>query len=160
MANSGKPMQRRLKDPSFLVSPIFQAADELMLTYHPQIIERYFRKPNPLSRLKGRRADWTEASILYFGGAGKEIRIMPPQFYEQGCRDLGLTPDKMGEVFPSTGYFGIWHALQTHSQEDWRIEICGFSWEGWKRHTWADERRWVTNQVDAGRIFLIDQTPD
>lgn len=157
MANSGKPQQRRLDDPAFTQSPIFLAAKELMFTYHPEIIERYFRKPNPLSWLKGRRADWTRTGIRKFGGAGKEIRIMPPQFYLRGCKELGVPADKMHEIFPSTGYFGIWHALETMAAKEWRIEICGFTWAGWRRHAWADERTWVERRVADERVFLLDQ---
>lgn len=156
MANSGKPQQRRLEDPAFTTSPIFQAAKELMFTYHPNIVDRYFRKPNPLSWLKGRRADWTLTGIRKFGAADKEIRIMPPQFYLRGCAELGVPADKMHEVFPSTGYFGIWHALETMPSEAWHIEVCGFTWEGWRRHAWADERKWVGERVEEGRIVLID----
>lgn len=157
MANSGKPMQRRLEDPKLITSPIFQAAKELMFAYHPEIIARYFRRPNILSRLKGRRTDWTLPAIEKFGGAGKEIRIMPPQFYMEGCRILGVPADKMHEVFPSTGFFGIWHALEHHSAQEWRLEVCGFTWQGWQRHAWADERRWIGEKVEQGRIVLIDE---
>jgi hypothetical protein len=157
MANSGKPMQRRLNDGALINSPIFRAAKELMFAYHPQIIKRYFRHPNLMARLKGRRADWTVPAIEKFGGAGKEIRIMPPQFYERGCRELGVPVEKMHEVFPSTGYFGIWHALEHYAAEEWRIEVCGFTWQGWQRHAWIDERRWVAEKVDQGRIALIDE---
>lgn len=156
MANSGKPMQRRLDDPDLIASPIFRAAGEIMFAYHPRIIARYFRKPTFLSRLKGRRTDWTLPAIEKFGMAGKEIRIMPPQFYEAGCRELGIPAGNMTEVFPSTGFFGIWHALAHHPAERWRIEVCGFSWQGWQRHAWADERGWVAEKVDQGRIVLID----
>lgn len=157
MANSGKPMQRRLNDPKLISSPIFQNAREVMLAYHPQIIARYFRNPNLLARLGGRRADWTVPSIEKFGGAGKEIRIMPPQFYEAGCQELGVPTDKMREVFPSTGFFGIWRALREFPADTWRIEVCGFSWSGWRRHAWGDERAWVAARVAEGRIVLIDE---
>lgn len=157
MSNSGKPMQRRLNDPHLIASPIFRAARELMFAYHPRIVARYFRKPPITAWFKGRRADWTLPAIEKFGGAGKEIRIMPPQFYERGCRELGLPAEKMREVFPSTGYFGIWHALEHHSPDEWRIEVCGFSWQGWQRHAWADERRWVADKVERGLLALIDE---
>jgi hypothetical protein len=154
--NSGKPMQRRLLDPAYIASPIVRAAKEVVFTYHPEIIRRYLVKPNILSRLKGRRADWTMQAIDLLGGAGKEIRILPPAFYEAGCAELGLTEAHMRTVFPSTGYFGIRYALERFQPEDWAIEMCGFSWEGWKRHAWADERGWVERHVAAGRIALVD----
>lgn len=62
----------------------------------------------------------------------------------------------MGEIFPSTGYFGIWHALENHPADAWSIEICGFTWQGWQRHAWADERRWIADKVAQGRVILID----
>lgn len=157
MANSGNPMQRRLNDPGFTASPIFRAAGEVIFAYHPLVIARYFRKPRPLSRLKGRRADWTLPSLRKLGAAGKAIRIMPPQFYEEGCRALGLPAERMREVFPSTGFFGIWLALDTHPAAEWRIELCGFTWQGWQRHAWADERRWIADHLARGRIVLIDE---
>lgn len=156
MANSGKPMQRRINDATLIASPIFQAAGELMFAYHPQIIARYFPRPNMLSRLKGRRTDWTLPALQKFGAAGKEIRIMPMQFYERGCRELGLPAAMMHKVFPSTGYFGIWHALEHYPAETWRIEVCGFTWQGWQRHAWADERKWVAEKVEQGRIVLVE----
>ncbi|WP_245445024.1 glycosyltransferase family 29 protein [Pseudaminobacter soli (ex Li et al. 2025)] len=160
MANSGNPMQRRLGDVGLLTSPIFRAAKEIIFPYHPLIIERYFEKLRLSSRLKGKRRDWTLPSIMTFGGADKEVRIMPPQFYERGCRALGLPADKMRVLFPSTGYFGIWHALERHPAKEWRVEVCGFTWQGWKSHAWADERRWIAERVQEGRIILIDEGAD
>lgn len=155
MANSAKQMQQLIDRPDFLASPIFVAAREIVFPYHPDIVARYFPRPNFLSRLKGRRADWTWPALLKLGAAGKEIRIMPPRFYEDGCRALGLPREKMDRIFPSTGFFGIWHALETLGP-DWRIEICGFTWQGWRKHAWADERKFVTEQVERGRIVLLD----
>ncbi|AAL52782.1 hypothetical protein BMEI1601 [Brucella melitensis bv. 1 str. 16M] len=84
--------------------------------------------------LKGRRADWTTKAIEVLGAQGKEIRIMPPQFYLGVCEELGITADKMAELFPSTGFFGIWYMLRNFPQSQWNIRICGFSWQGWKHH--------------------------
>lgn len=156
LATSSKPMQRRLEDPAFVQGQTFRAAKEVMLAYHPGIIRDYHPKPNILSRLKGRRSDWTMRTIDIVGAAGKEIRIMPPQFYIDGCVELGIPEPKMREVFPSTGYFGIRYILETFAREEWDVKLCGFSWEGWKRHAWADERRWVEDKVASGRVSLLD----
>ncbi|HHV68104.1 MAG TPA: hypothetical protein GXX48_10745, partial [Ochrobactrum intermedium] len=142
LATSSKPMQRRLRDPGFVQTPTFKAAKEVMLAYHPSIIRKYHPRPNFLSRLKGRRGDWTMQTIEVVGSAGKEIRIMPPQFYLAGCKELGVTEENISKVFPSTGFFGIWYMLEKCPQESWDVKICGFTWEGWKRHTWGDERSW------------------
>lgn len=155
LATSSKPMQRRLRDTGFVQTPTFKAAKEVMLAYHPSIIRKYHPRPNFLSRLKGRRGDWTMQTVEVVGSAGKEIRIMPPQFYLAGCKELGVTEENISKVFPSTGFFGIWYMLEKCPQESWDVKICGFTWEGWKRHTWGDERSWVEQKVESGRISLI-----
>ncbi|MBA8837367.1 hypothetical protein [Ochrobactrum sp. RH2CCR150] len=156
LATSSKPMQRRLRDPGFVQTPTFKAAKEVMLAYHPSIMRLYHPKPNILSRLKGRRSDWTVETIEVVGGAGKEIRLMPPQFYIDGCKELGVDEENLSKVFPSTGFFGIWHMLGKCPAENWDVKLCGFTWEGWKRHTWGDERSWVERQVATGRISIIE----
>lgn len=156
LATSSKPMQRRLNDPDFYASPTFRAAGAVMLVYHPIILRTYHPKPNILSWLKGRRADWTQQTIERVGGAGKEIRIMPPQFYQDGCATLGLSEAEMHRVFPSTGFFGVYHCLDRFQAEEWDVKLCGFSWEGWKRHSWDGERRFVADHVESGRLTLIE----
>ena len=148
-------MQRRLRDPDFLQTPTFKAAKEVMLAYHPSIIRKYHPRPNFLSRLKGRRSDWTMQTIEIIGSAGKEIRIMPPQFYLAGCKELGIAEENLSKTFPSTGFFGIFYMLGKCPHESWNVKICGFTWEGWKRHAWGDERSWVEQKVKSGRISLI-----
>lgn len=155
LCNAGKPMQRRLEDSNFLTSAIMKDAGQVILAYHPIIIDRYFPKPNALSRLKGRREDWTFATIMALGAIGKTSIVFPASFYMEGCRDLGLPQDKMGTVFPSTGYFGIFHILRHFSPAEWTISLCGFSWAGWKRHAWADEREWVEDKVRQGLLEVI-----
>ncbi|MBA8880087.1 hypothetical protein [Phyllobacterium myrsinacearum] len=156
MCNAGKPMQRRLADPSFIASPIVRAASQIVLAYHPFIIERYFPKPNILSRIKGRRSDWTMATIRALGGVGKTNIVLPEQFYLDGCRELGLPDSKMAEVFPSTGFFGIYYILNHPDYAGWDISVCGFSWQGWKRHAWANEQEWVKDKVDRKLLSVID----
>lgn len=155
LCNAGKPMQRRLEDSNFLTSAIMKDAGQVILAYHPIIIDRYFPKPNALSRLKGRREDWTFATIMALGAIGKTSTVFPASFYMEGCRELGLPQDKMGIVFPSTGYFGIFHILRHFSPAEWTISLCGFSWAGWKRHAWADEREWVEDKVRRGLLEVI-----
>ena len=154
ISNAGKPMQRRLATPSYAQSPIVQAASRVFLVNHPDIIRKYHRKPNVLSRLKGRRADWTLASIEMFGRAGKEVVILPPDFYDGGCQELEIPVAQRSSVFPSTGYFGIRYLLRAFDMDEWRVDLCGFTWEGWRRHAWGDERRWVENLVEQGVLTV------
>ncbi|WP_313958393.1 hypothetical protein [Chelativorans salis] len=154
VANSGKPMQRRLNDPNYPTSPIVRAADMVFFLYHPTIIRNYFIQPNFLSRLKGRRGDWTQDALAMFGEAGKTVAILPPTYYEEGCAELGLTSAMLTSVFPSSGYFGIRYALERLPAEEWDVEIAGFSWQGWKRHAWGDEQAWVKQKVGERSIRI------
>ena len=155
LATSSKTLQRRLTDPAFLQSPAFLSVKDIMLVYHPSIIRRYHPKPRLLSRLKGRRSDWTMQTIEVLGAAGKSLRIMPPQFYTEGCAELGIGEAAMRRLFPSTGFFGIRHILSNFPAEQWDIKLCGFSWEGWKRHAWDAEKNWVADRIASSRIAMI-----
>jgi hypothetical protein len=157
--NTGKPMQRRLKNDAYWTSPIVAAAHTVFFVYHPTIIRAYAVKPNVLSRLKGRRADWTGEALARFGAIGKFVTVVPPPYYELASAEIGVSRDKLASVFPSTGYFGIRYALETFGANEWDVEICGFSWQGWKRHAWGDERSWVERKSceRAMRVWLHDE---
>jgi hypothetical protein len=156
VCNTGKPMKRRLDDPNYPKSPIVQAAELVVLASHPTAVEKYAPKLSLLARLKGRRAEWTWACINMFGNAGKMVAVMPVSDYEAGCRELGLEPSELLKVrtFPSTGYFGIRYALQQCPADEWDVEIAGFSWQGWQRHAWADERSWLERKVEERNIRI------
>lgn len=155
LAASSKILYRRLVDPGFFDNAALKAAKVLMLAYHPEIIRQYHPRTNIFQRLRGRRADWTMQAIELLGHAGKEIRIMPPQTYMEGCVELGIAGPQMRKVFPSTGFLGIGYALAHFPVSEWDIKLCGFSWEGWKRHDWRAEHGWVEDKVTEGRISLI-----
>lgn len=148
VVNSGKSMQARLEDPGFLTSPFFAVAKEIVLPYDPEVIRKYHPKPNPISYLAGRRADWTEKTVRQFETAGKEVHMLSADFYEESCDDLGIGKADRSKVFPSTGFLGIRYAMAHYPKPNWTIEIAGFAWTGWKRHDWAAERRWVNERLN------------
>jgi hypothetical protein len=141
--NSGKSMQRRVSDPSYLASPRVVEARRIILPYHPSIIARYHPKPNLLSRAKGRKADWTAEAIAMFEAAGKAITVLPAEFYEDCCQELGISAGERTTLFPSTGLIGIRYVLHELAALPGAISLYGFSWQGWKRHAWDRERAWV-----------------
>jgi len=155
LAASSKGLHRRMADPAFLENAALKSAKVLMLAYHPEVIRQYHPRPNIFQRLGGRRADWTMQTIELMGHAGKEIRIMPPQFYADGCSKLGIAGPRMHKVFPSTGFLGICYVLANFSASDWDIKLCGFGWQGWKRHDWQNERAWVESKIAGGHIDMM-----
>ncbi|MEQ1950021.1 glycosyltransferase family 29 protein [Mesorhizobium yinganensis] len=156
VCNTGKPMKRRLDNPDYPTSPIVQAAGLVILAFHPISIEKYAPKVSLWAQMKGRRTEWTWASINLFGGAGKMVAILPVTDYEAGCRELGLEPSTLVErrTYPSTGYFGIRYALEQCPADQWDVEIAGFSWQGWQKHAWADERSWLERKVAERNIHV------
>ncbi|MCT8998435.1 hypothetical protein [Chelativorans intermedius] len=119
----------------------------MILPYHPSVITRYHPKPDPLSRLKGRRADWTGRAVEVFGRAGKEVAILPPRFYEECCEELGIGAEERRRTFPSTGFLAIAYAMDKFRRTEWAISLFGFGWRGWKRTDWEMERKWVERRI-------------
>ncbi|MGN6467398.1 MAG: glycosyltransferase family 29 protein [Rhizobiaceae bacterium] len=148
--NSGNSMQARLDGRGYTDSVVFRTARKIILPYHPAIIARYHPKPNILSRLKGRRADWTAKAIAVFGREGKEVTVLPPQFYEDCCDELGIGAESRRRLFPSTGFIGVRYALAKLPADCAAIRLYGFGWEGWKRHAWDAERDWITRHLPPG----------
>jgi hypothetical protein len=111
------------------------------------MVARYHPKPSVLSRLMGRRADWTVPALQHFGKAGKEVSVLPPQFYEDCCEELGIGVKERRRRFPSTGFIGIRYAMVNFPADHSAIRLYGFGWEGWKRHAWDAEREWVKQRL-------------
>jgi hypothetical protein len=156
VCNTGKPMKRRLDNPDYPTSPIVQATEMVIFASHPIVVAKYSKKQSLWARLKGRRSDWTWASLNMFGAAGKMVAILPVSEYEAGCRELGLEASTLVErgVYPSTGFFGVRYALEQCPKEEWDVEIAGFSWQGWQRHAWVDERSWLERKAAERSIYV------
>lgn len=154
LVNSGKSMQARLTNTRYLDSKLFQEAKEIILPYHPSVIARYHRRPNPLSWLKGRRADWTWRTIEALGQRGKPVTVLPASFYEQSCEELDIARTQMQKLFPSTGFLGIRYALKRFAAPEWRLELRGFGWTGWKQHDWEREKNWVRQKSEEGAVVI------
>lgn len=152
---SGGTTQRPLSTPSFLSSVAFKAAEKVVLAYHPDSVRKPRGRLRPLLPRTGRAGDWVKRTIELVGAAGKEIRIMPRQFYIDGYSELGVTECRMHQASTSADFFGIRYALSTLPACEWEVKLCGFSWEGVERHSWLDERRWVKDKIASGRISML-----
>lgn len=152
LMNSGKTMQARLANPAYWQSPLVQNAKKIVLPYHPSIIQELHPKPNLLSRLKGRKADWTAETLQKIKACGKSAKVLPAEFYFETCRVLGIKEANLKSVFPSSGLLAIRYAIEEFKPHRSTIEFCGFSWEGWKRHAWTSEQDWITGQITTGNV--------
>jgi hypothetical protein len=152
LMNSGKSMQERLASPAYWQSTLVRNAREIILPYHPSIIKEFHPRPNLLSRLKGRKADWTAETLQKIEALGKTAKVLPAEFYFETCRILGIARTHLKSVFPSSGLLAIRYAIEEFKSDTWTIEFCGFSWEGWKRHAWGSEQEWVAEQIAQGKV--------
>ncbi|MBB6483851.1 hypothetical protein [Rhizobium lusitanum] len=151
----GGTTQRGSAALSFLESTAFKAAEKIVLACHPESVRKPRRRLRSLSPRERRAGDWVKRTIELVGTAGKEVRIMPPQFYIDGYAELGVTGCRMHQASVSAGFFGIRYALSTLPACEWEVKLCGFSWEGATRHSWPDERRWVSDKIASGRISML-----
>lgn len=154
-ATSSKQAWMSLNDQKFLNSKAVTEAQEILFAIHPLIIKKYHPQPNIISYCFGKRADATYEAINVFGEHGKAVRILPPEFYLKAASIVGIQGDSLKNTFPSTGFLSIWQHLHD-DLENYTIKICGFGWKGWKRHPWAQEKQWVSEQIAAGRIEKLD----
>ena len=146
-------MRRWLSSESYLLIPYVASAREIILPYAPSIIEKYHPQPDLVRRLTGRRLDWTREAVSMFARANKLVSVLPDATYYRCCEELQIDERSRKLFFPSTGFIAIQHCLQTYPS--WRLEICGFTWEGWKRHNWQAEKGWVEAAARRGQMYLL-----
>lgn len=157
LCNSGKPMQSKLNNLAYLNSPFLKAVCNITFVYHPAIMRHYFKKPFFTARLlRKRKVDWTMEGIDVLGQLGKMVTIMPSQFYLAACNDIAIRDDDLYKKFPSTGYLALWMAIHDRSFQGWDVKLCGFGFEGWKRHQWDYEKEWVSARIQEGLLSFFE----
>ena len=153
--SSGQAMQRWVSSENYLSIPYVASAREIILPFAPSIIEKYHPQPGLVRRLKGRRSDWTREAVSMFAQANKLVSVLPDAMYYRCCEELQIDEQSRKIFFPSTGFIAIQHCLQTYPSSSWRLEICGFTWEGWKRHNWQAEKGWVEAAARRGQMNVL-----
>lgn len=153
LACSTKQVGSYLSQGDYRRHPAFAAADEIVSTYHPTVIANYMPRPSLLSRLKGRRADWTPACRAACAEMGKPLHILPRQLYLSACDRLEIAAEGR-QFFPSSGFLAVlWLAGQTGA-EPRHLHLFGFGFQGWKQHLWQAERDQVRALQAEGRLTL------
>ena len=148
---SSKQIGEFLSRGQFRSNIAFQQATRLVLPYHPDIIKKYMRPPSILSRLKGRRADWSQDCVRIADQAGKSTEILSVELYLTACKRLGIS-SAAKEFFPSSGCLAILRELQNPQHLASELHVFGFGFVGWKRHSWIDEKALVAELESAGEL--------
>ena len=152
---SSKQVGSFLSERRFMQDVAFQRADRIVLPYHPEVIASYMLKPSWLSRLKGRKSDWSEVCSRAVVECSKELETVSVQRYLYACRVLGIDCARK-DYFPSSGFIATLRALDMwQSQKDY-ITLFGFGFTGWKKHLWTQEKEVILNFKSKGQILISD----
>jgi len=85
--------------------------------------------------------------------AGHRVRTLSVDDYRATQDALENRCEGAAEHFPSTGFIALCHTLR-HLAANERIELVGFTFQGWRGHSWQAERRCVDANIRAGRVML------
>ena len=135
---SSKQIGEYLAERRYETDPCFQSASRIVLPYNPSIIAAHMPRPSFLSRLKGRRADWTEVCKKVAARLGKQVVVLSAADYRNACIALGIE-GRGRDFYPSSGYLAVARALNIHDPSTHRIHLFGFGFMGWKKHPWTAE---------------------
>lgn len=152
---SSKQIGEYLAHRRYESDPCFQNASRIVLPYHPGIIAAHMPFPSLLSRLKGRRADWTDVCQDVAARFGKQVVILSAADYRDACNTLDIEGEGQ-DYYPSSGYLAVSRALKIHDASTHRIHLFGFGFVGWKRHPWAAEEAAIRAMHLQGSLCLHD----
>lgn len=153
LSASSKQIGAYLTEGHYTADPAFAAAKRLVLPYAPTIIKTCMKAPNILSRMRGRRHDWTPVCENVARKSGKDLEIIPASDYWSACDRLEISGFSRDFV-PSSGFLAMQRALASRPEGQRVIHMFGFGFRGWKHHHWAHEARETSKEVDAGRVVL------
>lgn len=132
----------------------FQQARCLVLPYHPTIIRRYMMKRlSLLSRLKGRRSDWSDYCVEIANQEGKLTEILPMELYYDACKLLEIQTEARG-FFPSSGVMIVLRELRDKQNKPDEIHVFGFGFTGWEGHPWEREKALISQFDREGDLEL------
>ncbi len=123
---------------------------EIVLPYHPSILQNYHRQPSWFSAFfKGKKIDGSNEALAYFGQQFP-VKFLSRSFYLDCCSLLNIQENELKDKVPSTGFLAIIHYLKTCP--DAQIYIHGFSWEGWEGHEWDAEKDIMKRLLNEQKI--------
>jgi hypothetical protein len=155
LSNSSKQTSWLLECNQYINGSIFRQAKSIILPYHPQMIAKYMPKPNPLSWLKGRRADLTQQCQDLANQHQKPCITLSPEAYQKACQALQIESMGSRRKFPSSGLLAVRHIVDLHAEKS-NIRLFGFGFQGWKRHDWSREREYIEN-LAANQILNLNK---
>lgn len=152
LSASSKQIGQYLRKSEYSTDPAFQSASKIIIPYSSDIIRRCMRPPNILSRLKGRRLDWTPLCREVSQKSGKDLEIISTTEYYKACFSLNIK-GTWRDFIPSSGFLAVQRAL-ARTENSAAVHVFGFGFEGWKRHYWIGEKDQLQEAAKAGLLVI------
>ena len=152
LAVSSKQIGHYLSEGGYAVDPAFQSATKIVSPYSPEIIRSCMKQPNILSRLKGRRSDWTNVCREIARKSGKEFEVLSSEEYYKSCALLSIRGTWRDSI-PSSGFLSVQRELARKVDRE-PIHVFGFGFRGWKRHHWEGEKHQLQKAAEAGHLVI------
>lgn len=86
--------------------------------------------------------------------AGRRVESVSLAEYRAVQRALATVGGRWRDHHPSTGFVALFRTLLGADEDGRRVELCGFTFEGWRGHSWEAERRWVGARAAEGRLTV------
>tara|TARA_Y100000034_G_scaffold46183_2_gene56761 strand:+ start:559 stop:1149 length:591 start_codon:yes stop_codon:yes gene_type:complete len=142
----GRQAQSLLTDP--LVMPLEGISKVVVTDPAPNLFMQQLFK---LIRRHG-RLDHGDALFKHYGTGLQQERLT--QQFRQSVLEYLLTlgPTIHKPYCPSSGTLAIVHYLKLFS----KVHIAGFGFQGWKRHPWHLEKRYVSELIHENKVIMLD----
>ncbi len=152
LINSGGQAEEWLRNATLTQTEYFKACRQVLFPNHPTILDRYHPQSIALAQ-GGATSHLTEELKGWIETAGKPVEVVSKALYLQTFISLKLPWRDLNRCWLSSGILATAHAL-AHADENDRIEIYGFSWQGWEGHPWASEKAWYVAAQQRAALWL------
>lgn len=158
LINHGGQMAEWLEGDALTALPALAVATSVVLPVpmlpghlsHREAARFERERGEPVAPDRVNHADEARRRLLERGFAVQRVGVGEYRAVQRALRALS---DGGGERYPSTGFIAIFRTL-ARARPNERIELCGFTFDGWGGHSWQAERRWVLDREREGRLSL------
>ena len=156
LVNHGGQMAEWLSEGTLTALPALAAAASVVLPVPMLPGHLSHREAARLEHERGEpldpdRVNHVEEACRRLREHGVLVRQVATGEYRAAQRALSALSACGGPHHPSTGFVAIFCTLARARPTD-RVELCGFTFEGWGGHSWDAERRWVLDREREGRL--------
>lgn len=89
--------------------------------------------------------------INYFLEKNIKVKVIDQSYYWNAKKIANI--DDLSIL--STGLIATSYFLNSKSYIDYKIYLCGFTFEGWGRHSWDKEKKYILDLKNNNKIYFI-----